>query len=80
MAEMIRIQEEGLITMQPTPTTMPHDLEPNFQPLAINLEVESQPTTSHVSFLAFNIYYQSNMNAKKLTEFHYYMQYNLNPT
>jgi hypothetical protein len=39
--------------MQPTPTTMPHDLEPNFQALAINLEVEPQPTTSQVSFLAF---------------------------
>jgi len=67
MAKMIQIQEEGLIIVQPTPTTMPHDLEPNFQPLAINLEVESQSTTSHVSFLAFNIYYKNNMNAKKLT-------------
>jgi len=35
--------------------------------------VEPQPTTSHVNFLAFNIYYKSDMNAKKLIEFHYYM-------
>jgi hypothetical protein len=73
MAKMIQIQEEGLIIVQPTPTTMPHDLEPNFQPLIINLEVEPQPTTSHVNLLAFNIYYKSDMNAKKLIEFHYYM-------
>ncbi len=78
---MIQIQEEaGLIVVQPTPTTMPHYLEPKFQPLAINLEVEPQPTTSHVSFLAFIPRYKSDMNAKKLTKLHYYMQDNLKPT
>jgi hypothetical protein len=59
---------------------MPHDLEPKFQPLVVNLKVEPQPTTNQVSFLAFIPYYKSDMNAKKLTKLHYNMQDNLNPT
>jgi hypothetical protein len=43
VVEITQTQEEGLIVMQPTPTTMPHDLNPIFNHQQLTLRWSPNP-------------------------------------